>query len=171
MHHTSFAAPHAANGALAGGPRRRRRRSSVRPSRSNRAPIVLAAGQPTCGGGRSSQARTFTGPQVGCARRTARQRSTIAAATACGWRSGARARSSNPATPASRYRSSHLYPIRRLIPNRRHSAAIASSPAATASTKRIRSSITQVSRQTIGKALPADQVSCYPCPRSTLLPI
>jgi hypothetical protein len=84
MHHTSLAAPQCANGTLDGGPRRRTRRLTVKPSRSNSVPIVLAAGHAVRGTRRSSHARTFTGPQVRCARRTARQRSAISSVTACG---------------------------------------------------------------------------------------
>src|SRR3954454_1798103 len=38
-------------------------------------------------------------------------------------------------------------------------------------TKRIRSSTAQVSIHPIGKALLADQLTCYPCRRSILLPM
>ena len=114
---------------------------------------MLAAGQGAPEGRlRSSQARTFTGPQVGCARRTSRQASASSAATACGWLSGARDRSASPATPSARQRASQLPPCCRLIPNRRHTAAKASSPASAASTKRILSSTTRVSFQGIGKS-------------------
>jgi hypothetical protein len=100
--HTSLAPVQAANGAPAGGTRRRSRRFTVSPSRSNKAPIVLATGQRVSGARRRRNARTFTGPQVGCARRTTRQRSAIAALTACGRVRGARERSASPATPSSR---------------------------------------------------------------------
>src|SRR5258708_23960384 len=105
MHHTSLAAVHSANGALDGGLRRRSFRFTVNPSRSNNAPIVLAAGHSICTLFRSSHARTFTGPQVGCARRTARQRSAISSGSACAWCSGARERSSRPSTRSEEHTS------------------------------------------------------------------
>ncbi len=79
-------------GTLESGLRRRKRRLTVKPSRSNSAPIVLAAGHSLCGTHRTSHARTFAGPQVGCARRTAKHRSATASIIACGWLSGARER-------------------------------------------------------------------------------
>ena len=96
MHQTLLAARQSANGRLQGGLRRRNRRLTVRPSRSNSAPIVLAAGQLISGARRSSQARTFTGPQLRCARRTARHLAAIAASSACGWWCGDRDRSTRP---------------------------------------------------------------------------
>ena len=84
MHQTSLAAPQWPNGALEGGLRRRSLRFTVRPSRSNKRPIVLAAGQSIEGACRSRKARTFKGPQVGCALRTATHRSPISRAIACG---------------------------------------------------------------------------------------
>src|SRR5262245_38452696 len=53
MHHTSLGPPHCENGALEGGLRRRNLRATVRPSRSNSAPIVLAAGHLVAGQRRS----------------------------------------------------------------------------------------------------------------------
>jgi hypothetical protein len=102
MHQTSLAAPQWAKGALDGGLLRRSLRFTVSPSRSNKRPIVLAAGQSIEGACRSRKARAFKGPQVGWARRTARQRSAISSPIARGRLSGARERSSKPSTPASR---------------------------------------------------------------------
>ncbi len=62
MHHTSLAAPQCANGVLDGELRRRNRRLTVKPSRSNSVPMLLAAGHAVRGARRSSQARTFTVP-------------------------------------------------------------------------------------------------------------
>ena len=73
-----------------GGPRRLNRRLTVSPSRSNSVPMLLAAGQAVCGLSRSSQVFTFAGPQVGCARRTPRQASTMSPASAWGCLRGAR---------------------------------------------------------------------------------
>src|SRR5215471_2298573 len=72
MHHTSFGAPQWPNGAVEGGLRRRRRRFTVKPSRSNSAPMVLTAGHAVRGHRSVNHPRTFTGPQLGCARRKAR---------------------------------------------------------------------------------------------------
>ena len=93
MHHTSLAAAHAANGAVRGGTRRRNRRFTVKPSRSNKAPIVL-------GSRRCSQARTFTGPQLGCARRTDRHAPAISSDNDRTRRCGARER--DPKAPKHR---------------------------------------------------------------------
>src|SRR5512147_944632 len=134
-------------------------------------PIVLAAGQTTAGSRSASQARIFFGPQRGCARRTAISRSPTASAVPFGWACGARERSTSPTGPAARYRSSHLYPVFRLTPYPRHNCEKLSSPVAQDKTKRIRSSIAQVSLHGIGKALLADTETCHPCARSIPLPI
>jgi hypothetical protein len=52
--------------------------------------------------------------------------------------------------------------LMRLTPNRRHTAAKVSVFSTTASTNRIRSSMAQVSFQTIGKVLLADQWNLLP---------
>jgi hypothetical protein len=49
MHQTSLAAPQLANGAVRGGVRRRLRRGTTRPSRRNKSPMLLTAGQLTSG--------------------------------------------------------------------------------------------------------------------------
>ena len=54
---------------------------------------MLAAGHTTPGSLRRSHARTFAGPQRGCARRTARHAAAISAHSECGRRRGARERS------------------------------------------------------------------------------
>jgi hypothetical protein len=82
MHHTSLAAVHSANGALDGGLRRRSFRFTVNPSRSNKAPIVLAAGHSICAAFRSSQARTFTGPHRTLSAWSVTSSASIAALTA-----------------------------------------------------------------------------------------
>src|SRR5512147_1929070 len=134
-------------------------------------PIVRAAGQTRAGSRSSSHARIFFGPQRGCARRTAITRSQRASAVPFGCACGARDRSTSPTGPAARYRSSHLYPVLRLTPYPRHNAEKLSSPASQDKTKRIRSSIAQVSLHPIGKTLLADTETCHPCARSILLPI
>jgi hypothetical protein len=108
MHHVSLGETQSPNGALKGGERRRNRRFTVRPSRSNSVPMVLAAGHAPSGRRRSSQARTLTGPQVGCARRTSRQATAIAPSSDQGRRSGARERSTRPASPSAACRDTHL---------------------------------------------------------------
>ena len=70
--------------------RARRRAASAQPAFDrqplaiNRSPIVLAVGQRVRGRWFSSQPSTFTGPQVGCARRTATHCSAIRSGIACG---------------------------------------------------------------------------------------
>ena len=108
--------------------RRRRRRGVTSPARWRIAPAVLGAGQRTVGCAEVSFAITFFGPHVGCARFIAITPWATATGVAFGWVWGARLRSPSPASPPVLKRLMRLYPVLRLIPNRRHKSATVSSP-------------------------------------------
>ena len=101
-HQTSFGAVAAKNGRLAGSARRRRRRGWLSPSRRNKSPIVLAAGQAIVGRSLSNFARSFFGPQCGWRSRKPTIASAISSARPCVGRCGARERSARPPTGSAR---------------------------------------------------------------------
>src|SRR5262249_34105440 len=68
-----------------------------------------------------SRALSFFGPQLGCSLRSSTSAAITFSAVLCGHVNAIGARSTNPAGPSSSYRSRHLYPVFRLIPNLRHS--------------------------------------------------
>ncbi len=136
--------------------------------------MVLQAGQRARGRACSSHAFSFRGPQVGCSFRSATISSTVACGVASRCRWGARERSARPANPSRRYRSSHLYPTRRLTPYRAQTSVIESQPSRASNTNRIRSSIGQVSLHGIEHLVAVGAlgcVECYLCARIILLPL
>ena len=70
--------------------------------------IVLAAGHASRGVRAVRMARSFFGPQCGCARRSASTASRISAAIARPCACGARERSANPCAGSASYRFTHL---------------------------------------------------------------
>jgi hypothetical protein len=100
--------------------RRRRVRDGLRPTRWQRGPAVLAAGQVSSGRRRAREGRSLRGPQWGCARFASRRAAATSAARQWGQRCGARLCSWSPTTRCSVERRTHLSPVWRRMPKRSH---------------------------------------------------